>query len=181
MAQAHPFQYIIHEISWHKALRFLDQTDSKKGENELIDAKLWKNLRSKCFNLIYLKDTNSYVIIFRHVDKDEVDDLSDRHTKECLTGGKPKPQKLPRYVTEEIVELFSTAPLSDKFLEDIKKTYPKIVFEYCHIDRRRQLSQEKEALFIILTRLFNFDLHHEEIEEELVTSTLRDREDFISH
>lgn len=177
---AHPFRYIIHEISLQNALRFLDQTVLKKNQNEMIDDNLWKNLRSKCFNLIYLKDTNSYVVIFRHLDKDEADDLSDRHTKECLTGGKPRAHNSPRYVTEEIVELFSTAPLSKNFLENIKEKYPNIVFEYCYVERKNCMSEEKEALFIILVRLFNFDLHHEEIEEELSSANLADREELIS-
>lgn len=177
---AHPFQNIIHGISLHHSLRFLDQTLTKANENEIIGKNLWKKLKPKCFNLIYFKDTKSYVIIFRHVDVDEADDFSDIHTKKCLTGGPSRARELtPRYVTEEIVELFSTAPLSDRVLENLKKKYPKIVFEYCHVERKYRMSEEKEALFIILVRLFNFDLHHEEIEEELSSTELAEREELI--
>lgn len=179
MAQ-HPFQYIIDKISLNNSLRFLDQTVSKRNQNELIDEDLWKNLQSKCFNLIYLRDSNSYVVIFKHVDKDEVDELSDIHTKECLTGAaKPKPQNTPRFVTEEIVELFCTAPLSESVLKNIKSKYCQIVIEYCYIKRKHRMSQEKEALFLILVRLFNFDLHFKEIEEEIVGTNLADRREFI--
>jgi len=180
---AHPFTFIIHEISKQKCLAYLDQTVSKNGQNEMMDENLWKNLNKKCFNLIYLRDSRSYVIIFRHLDRDEVDELSDIHTKECLTGCKPRdksPSPSPRYVTENIVELFSTAPLSKRFLENIKAKYPNIIFEYCHVERKNRMSDEKEALFIILVRLFNFDQHHEEIEEELSRTNLAEREEFIS-
>ena len=167
----------------HKVSNFLDQTKRVRNYLNLIDEDLWKNLNSKKFNLIYVRETKEFVVIFRHLDKDEIDE-SDYHTFKCIDGKrqpiKKKKANQKKFVTEEIVEFFSTVPLPQNFQKKVQEKYSSVYFEFYSVNNAKAtMSPEKEILFIILMRLYNFDLHFEEIAYDLQTTNKKDRQSFV--
>lgn len=161
------FDYLKTKLKQHKVFRFLKQF---LVVQEITDIKRqhWENLESRQFLLVYVKANESYVAIFKHSETDEPDrkDGKDPFDSDDET----------ETVTE--IDFFSSVGLSEEEEKLIRKKDPSVYFGF-NGKEIVTLEAKKEILFIILLRIFNFDLHFEEILHELENSDNKEKLDFI--
>ena len=170
---AEKFEYLKKKLKKHKVFNFMKQYLTV---NEIRDIKrqMWENLESKQYLLIYVRATKSYTAIFKHLDNDEAD-------KEA--GGHPLEEKFDEKAesfTE--IDFFSSDGVSEDDAKILRKKDPSVYFGFNPKKwqkKSKTLNAEDEIIFIILTRLFNFDLHFEEIVHEINNSNKTEKKEYI--
>lgn len=168
------FENLKKTLKKHKVFRFLKECISVKNIYD-IQKTLWKNLdNSHQFVLIYVKETKSYVAIFKHLYTDVAD----------LEAGKHPFQEKFDQKTESVTEIdfFSSNGVSIEDAEKLRKKDPSVYFGFNlkkWQNKSKILDSENEIIFIILMRLFNYDLHFEEMLHDLNAYNKKDKRAFI--
>ena len=146
-----------------------------------VDRALLQEIEGKKFLLLHIRSTNSYIVIFKHIDKDIIPTAKEAlelHPYGCRIHeetGENDVEEPREFVFECNVEIFSSCKLCESEIYELYKKHPSVHFEF-DSDYEPDISfenwsHEKEIVFVALMRILNFDLHfHETLCEISITS-----------